>query len=339
MNSRNLALFFCVLVACATAGQAVSFTAFSDKSQQDADNKAILGAFRIHGFNTHIIERINQANAITIPSGVFLKEIKTKKGYKAQVILDLDSYLSNLQTRIDDLYREINTLKGTAEQFINNRLYISATKDLELAQKKKDLLKKYIALYASFIPLNKTFRFDLNLAELEKKLLERISGISLESSNSSGALSLPEISTLRIRITDSFGPLPNFPIIARQDSHFIENRTLANGEASFTFQNLNFDDGPHEIVIEPNLTPMFSKKINDKQKLKIYYNVNRNSETEPLLCAQKNINCNALWELYTRQNFEKSKQVPSEIDVSNLISPSNQSKSINNVSSQKESSN
>ncbi len=339
MNLKHFVLCFCLSAMQTVAGQAVSFFANSNISQIDADHRAVQGIFTQQGYNTNAIKKLEKANPKLLPQGLFVKTVNTDAGFQAQAILDIDVFLSDLQTKMSDLHREIQTLEGTTERFINNRLYIKAAKDLEIAKTKYQILKQYLLLYASIMPLNNMQQFKQNLSELEKRLTSRISGITLEANNSNGNQSKPEIPILRIRVTDAFGPLPNFPLTARQDKFFYENRTLTNGEISFFLQNLNFEDGPHEIVIEPSLPPEILSKIGNDKKMKIFYSVQRNNGAEQLLCKQKNINCNSLREMFERYHLEKNESNSLEIDVSNLSAKTDSPETINRIIPKKQVSN
>lgn len=324
MNLKNLALLFCIFAVHSVAGQAASFIAVSNISQDDANTNAIYGVFKQQGFDTDAIKQIRHLNSNKSSAGLFLKEIRTDQGYKAQAILDIDFYLADLQTKINDLQRDISTLKNAVEYSISNRLYAVAAKDLELAQIKRQDLKHYLGLYASTHPLNHKNQFKPNLSELEMNLLERLSGITFESSTPLGTFANPEIPSLKIRVTDVFGPLPNFPLAAKQDKIIAEGKTLANGEISFFLQNLDFSEGDHELIIEPGLPPLYLKKFINEKKLQFFYTIRRDSNIEHLLCARTSSYCSMLKDFFENHLTQKNEEDPPQMDLSKLTFPKGQ---------------
>ena len=74
-------------------------------------------------------------------------------------------------------------------------------------------------------------------------------------------------------VKDSIGPVPNFPLIARQSKTLSERRTQKNGIATFKLRNVNFEKGPYVVTVEPNLSLELLKKTGLRNALEVPYNV------------------------------------------------------------------
>ena len=294
MNIKSLILCACLAVAPALAGKIVTYTATSTVSQEEANNSAMAGVAKqiksqVSATKTLTkYEDINDGKSIlgetyraksNVKSNVVLKgvkvvPIKVDKGFKATATLDMDEFTASLQFRLKTLQQDIAKLEKSARKAIDTRTYANAASDLEIAEDKVNEYNFYLQQLADVYPLNDSHRLQHALPEIEKYLVERLSNLTITTTTEPNfELTKAEMPSWNVIVKDSIGPVPNFPLIARQSKTLSERRTQKNGIATFKLRNVNFEKGPYVVTVEPNLSLELLKKTGLRNALEVPYNV------------------------------------------------------------------
>ncbi len=294
MNIKSLILCACLAVAPALAGKIVTYTATSTVSQEEANNSAMAGVAKqiksqVSATQTLTkYEDINDGKSIlgetyraksNVKSNVVLKgvkvvPIKVDKGFKATATLDMDEFTASLQFRLKTLQQDIAKLEKSARKAIDTRTYANAASDLEIAEDKVNEYNFYLQQLADVYPLNDSHRLQHALPEIEKYLVERLSNLTITTTTEPNfELTKAEMPSWNVIVKDSIGPVPNFPLIARQSKNLSERRTQKNGIATFKLRNVNFEKGPYVVTVEPNLSLELLKKTGLRNALEVPYNV------------------------------------------------------------------
>ena len=315
MNIKSLILCACLAVVPAMAGKIVTYTATSTVSQEDANNSAMAGVAKqiksqVSATQTLTkYEDINEGKSVlgetyraksNVKSNVVLKgvkvvPIKVDKGFKATATLDMDEFTASLQFRLKTLQQDITKLEKSARKAIDNRTYANAASDLETAEDKVNEYNFYLQQLADVYPLNDSHRLQHALPEIEKLLVERLSSITITTTAEPNfELTKAEMPSWNVIVKDSIGPVPNFPLIARQSKNLSERRTQKNGIATFKLRNVNFEKGPYEIIVEPNLSLELLKKTGLRNALEVPYRVKISRCAIKLYCEMEANVCSAL---------------------------------------------
>ena len=294
MNIKNLILCACLAVVPALAGKIVTYTATSTVSQEDANNSAMAGVAKQIKSQVSATQTLTKYEDITdgksvlgetyraksnVKSNVVLKgvkvvPVKVDKGFKATATLDMDEFTASLQFRLKTLQQDIAKLEKSARKAIDSRTYANAASDLETAEDKVNEYNFYLQQLADVYPLNDSRRLQHTLPEIEKLLVERLSNLTITTTAEPNfELAKAEMPSWNVIVKDSIGPVPNFPIIARQSKTLAERRTQKNGIATFKLRNVNFDKGPYVITVEPNLSLELLKKTGLRNALEVPYRV------------------------------------------------------------------
>ena len=315
MNIKSLILCACIAVVPALAGKIVTYTATSTVSQEEANNSAMAGVAKqiksqVSATQTLTkYEDINDGKSVlgetyraksNVKSNVVLKgvkvvPIKVDKGFKATATLDMDEFTASLQFRLKTLQQDISKLEKSARKAIDNRTYANAASDLETAEDKVNEYNFYLQQLADVYPLNDSHRLQHALPEIEKLLVERLSSITITTTTEPNfELTKAEMPSWNVIVKDSIGPVPNFPLIARQSKNLSERRTQKNGIATFKLRNVNFEKGPYEIIVEPNLSLELLKKTGLRNALEVPYRVKISRCAIKLYCEMEANVCSAL---------------------------------------------
>ena len=315
MNIKSLILCACLAVVPAMAGKIVTYTATSTVSQEDANNSAMAGVAKqiksqVSATQTLTkYEDINEGKSVlgetyraksNVKSNVVLKgvkvvPIKVDKGFKATATLDMDEFTASLQFRLKTLQQDIAKLEKSAHKALDNRTYANAASDLEIAEDKVNEYNFYLQQLADVYPLNDSHRLQHALPEIEKLLVERLSSITITTTAEPNfELTKAEMPSWNVIVKDSIGPVPNFPLIARQSKTLSERRTQKNGIATFKLRNVNFEKGPYEIIVEPNLSLELLKKTGLRNALEVPYRVKISRCAIKLYCELEANVCSAL---------------------------------------------
>ena len=315
MNIKSLILCACLAVVPAMAGKIVTYTATSTVSQEEANNSAMAGVAKqiksqVSATQTLTkYEDINEGKSVlgetyraksNVKSNVVLKgvkvvPIKVDKGFKATATLDMDEFTASLQFRLKTLQQDIAKLEKSAHKALDNRTYANAASDLEIAEDKVNEYNFYLQQLADVYPLNDSHRLQHALPEIEKLLVERLSSITITTTAEPNfELTKAEMPSWNVIVKDSIGPVPNFPLIARQSKTLSERRTQKNGIATFKLRNVNFEKGPYEIIVEPNLSLELLKKTGLRNALEVPYRVKISRCAIKLYCEMEANVCSAL---------------------------------------------
>lgn len=314
MNFRLFAL--CVMmVVPAFAGRIVTYTATSNVSQEEANNAAIAGvakqissqieANQVMSKNeTEINGKSNFKQTYKAQNKVFsdlklkgieITTVKTDDGFKATAKLDLDIFTADLQLKLKTLQHDISELEEEAKNALNARNYSNAIKALEKGQPMVLQHQKVLDQLSQVYPVNENHRLRQNLAGIETLIVDRLSKIKIEGPSEQFELIRPEMPAWEVTVYDEFGPLPNFPLIARQGRHTLsERRTQNTGSATFNLRNVNFSSGPYIIYVEANLPMTILRDAGIQNSIEISYTVSQSKCSVQIQCNMASSICNAI---------------------------------------------
>jgi len=315
MNIKSLILCACLAVVPALAGKIVTYTATSTVSQEDANNSAMAGVAKQIKSQVTATQTLTKYEDISdgksvlgetyrsksdvkskvVLKGVKVVPVKVDKGFKATATLDMDEFTASLQFRLKTLQQEIAKLEKSARKAIDTRVYINAANDLEKATDKVNEYNFYLLQLADVYPLNDSHRLQHGLPEIENTLIERLSSITITTTAEPNfELTKAEMPSWNVIVKDSIGPVPSFPLVARQSKTLSERRTQKNGIATFKLRNVNYDKGPYVIIVEPNFPYEILKKAGLKNALEVPYRVRLSRCDVKLQCDMIANACNAL---------------------------------------------
>lgn len=315
MNIKSLILCACLAVVPALAGKIVTYTATSTVSQEDANNSAMAGVAKqiksqvtatqtltkyedINDGKSTLGETYRSKSDVkskVVLKGVKVVPVKVDKGFKATATLDMDEFTASLQFRLKTLQQDIAKLEKSARKAIDTRTYANAASDLEKAEEDVNEYNFYLQQLADVYPLNDSHRLQHALPEIEKLLVDRLSNLTITTTTEPNfELTKAEMPSWNVIVKDSIGPVPNFPIIARQSKTLSERRTQKNGIATFKLRNVNFDKGPYVITVEPNLSLELLKKTGLRNALEVPYSVKISRCEIKLACEMESNVCSAI---------------------------------------------
>jgi len=343
MNFKTLFLCTCLSIVPAFAGKIITYTATSKVSQEEANNAAIAGVAKqvkskISASQTQTkYEDINNGESTlgetyrannNVKSNVVLKGVKvvpvqTDKGFKATATLDMDELTADLQFHLKTLKQEIADLEKSARQAIDDRKYVNAVNDLSTAEEKVNDYNVYLLQLADIYPLDDSHRLQHGLPEIEKILVERISSITITTTAEPNfELTRAEMPAWNVIVKDSFGPLPGFPVVARQSMTLSERRTQNNGIATFNLRNVNFEKGPYVIIVEPNLPYELLRKTGKTKALEVPYTVRQSRCEVKLQCEYIANVCNAIENALSKKSISVSTDNANAPSINTEISTS-----------------
>ena len=296
------------------AGRVITYTAVSEKSQEEANNAAMAGVAKQivaqvdskqvltkkeskSGGNSSLDETFFSSNSVKSNiklKGVKIESVKTDKGYKATATLDMDEFTSDIQFQMKRIRTDVAKLEASAREALKNRQYAKVASDLQSAQAMLPDYERLLWQLSKVYPLNDTQRLLHNLPEVESALIEKLSGIKIKGPTETFALVSSEMPEWSVTVTDSEGPLSGFPLIAKQGRQTLaEKRTGENGSANFLLRKVNFETGPFSLTVMPNLPLAFIKASGLSQGIEITYKVKRSRCEVRLECNQIANLCNA----------------------------------------------
>lgn len=311
---KTTLLIALLAVLPAFAGRVITYTAVSEKSQEEANNAAMAGVAKQivaqvdskqvltkkeskSGGNSSLDETFFSSNSVKSNiklKGVKIESVKTDKGYKATATLDMDEFTSDIQFQMKRIRTDVAKLEASAREALKNRQYAKVASDLQSAQAMLPDYERLLWQLSKVYPLNDTQRLLHNLPEVESALIEKLSGIKIKGPTETFALVSSEMPEWSVTVTDSEGPLSGFPLIAKQGRQTLaEKRTGENGSANFLLRKVNFETGPFSLTIMPNLPLAFIKASGLSQGIEITYKVKRSRCEVRLECNQIANLCNA----------------------------------------------
>ena len=311
---KTTLLIALLAVLPAFAGRVITYTAISEKSQEEANNAAMAGVAKQivaqvdskqvltkkeskSGGNSSLDETFFSSNSVKSNiklKGVKIESVKTDKGYKATATLDMDEFTSDIQFQMKRIRTDVAKLEASAREALKNRQYAKVASDLQSAQAMLPDYERLLWQLSKVYPLNDTQRLLHNLPEVESALIEKLSGIKIKGPTETFALVSSEMPEWSVTVTDSEGPLSGFPLIAKQGRQTLaEKRTGENGSANFLLRKVNFETGPFSLTIMPNLPLAFIKASGLSQGIEITYKVKRSRCEVRLECNQIANLCNA----------------------------------------------
>ena len=311
---KTTLLIALLAVLPAFAGRVITYTAVSEKSQEEANNAAMAGVAKQivaqvdskqvltkkeskSGGNSSLDETFFSSNSVKSNiklKGVKIESVKTDKGYKATATLDMDEFTSDIQFQMKRIRTDVAKLEASAREALKNRQYAKVASDLQSAQAMLPDYERLLWQLSKVYPLNDTQRLLHNLPEVESALIEKLSGIKIKGPTETFALVSSEMPEWSVTVTDSEGPLSGFPLIAKQGRQTLaEKRTGENGSANFLLRKVNFETGPFSLTVMPNLPLAFIKASGLSQGIEITYKVKRSRCEVRLECNQIANLCNA----------------------------------------------
>ncbi len=311
---KTTLLIALLAVLPAFAGRVITYTAVSEKSQEEANNAAMAGVAKQivaqvdskqvltkkeskSGANSSLDETFFSSNSVKSNiklKGVKIESVKTDKGYKATATLDMDEFTSDIQFQMKRIRTDVAKLEASAREALKNRQYAKVASDLQSAQAMLPDYERLLWQLSKVYPLNDTQRLLHNLPEVESALIEKLSGIKIKGPTETFALVSSEMPEWSVTVTDSEGPLSGFPLIAKQGRQTLaEKRTGENGSANFLLRKVNFETGPFSLTVMPNLPLAFIKASGLSQGIEITYKVKRSRCEVRLECNQIANLCNA----------------------------------------------
>ena len=315
MNIKAIILCACIAALPAMAGKIVTYTATSKISQEEANNSAIAGVAKqvkskisatqkqtkfedIYNGESTLGETYRANNTVksnVVLKGVKVVPVKADKGFKATATLDMDEFTADLRFRLNTLKQEIADLEKTSRQAFSDRIYINSINDLDAAKEKVNEYNFYLAQLADVYPIDDSYRLQHGLADFEKILVERLSRLTFETTAKADLeIGRPEMPSWDVIVKDSLGPVPSFPLIARQSKTLAERRTQDDGSVTFSLRNVNFEKGPYVIIVEPNFPYELLKKTGMMNALEVPYRVIRSRCEVSVQCNLPSNICKAI---------------------------------------------
>ena len=315
MNIKAIILCACIAALPAMAGKIVTYTATSKISQEEANNSAIAGVAKqvkskisatqkqtkfedIYNGESTLGETYRANNTVksnVVLKGVKVVPVKADKGFKATATLDMDEFTADLRFRLNTLKQEIADLEKTSRQAFSDRIYINSINDLDAAKEKVNEYNFYLAQLADVYPIDDSYRLQHGLADFEKILIERLSRLTFETTAKADLeIGRPEMPAWDVIVKDSLGPVPSFPLIARQSKTLAERRTQDDGTVTFSLRNVNFEKGPYVIIVEPNFPYELLKKTGMMNALEVPYRVIRSRCEVSVQCNLPSNICKAI---------------------------------------------
>lgn len=327
------------------AGRIITYTAVSDKSQEEANNAAMAGVAKqivvqVNSNQTLTKKEVKSKGNSTLDEtffssnnvksnlklkGVKIETIKVAKGYKATASLDMDEFTADIQFQIRRIKTEVMKLENKARESLKNRLYAKAATDLQAAQ---DMLPEYERLLwqlSKVYPLNDSLRILHSLPEVETALINKLSQVKVTGPAEKFTLTTSEMPEWNVTVSDGEGPLPGFPIIIKQGRQTLsEKRTNDKGVATFLLRNVNYETGPYSMVVLPNLPLSIAKSCGLDRGIEITYDVKLSRCEIQLECSQIANACSAFEkELNQRSIFVVNKPKVPKISVYFLATEKN----------------
>lgn len=297
------------------AGKVITYTALSQVSQEEANNLAIAGVAKqivsqvsvnqkltkqetTANGNSTLSEKFliqDQVKSLLDIKGITITPVKVEKGYKATATLDLDEFTAGLQFKLRSLQTELKNLQESIVRALEGRQYANAIKGLDRAREIVGSYGKLAEQLGKVYPIDKSFLLEHRISDYETKLQEELSQIRIEGPREALTLNNSEMPPWSITVYDRQGPVENFPLVARQQSRrLLERRTQASGSATFKLRNVNFDQGPYSITIEPNFQSKWIDDAGLRQAFVLSYTVNKTKCNINLQCSEVANICSAL---------------------------------------------
>ena len=321
----RLSFLLILLIAGASfAGKVITYTASSDVSQEEANNTAIAGVAKqissqvsakqtltkeeaTVGKKATLKENYKSSSQVTSNvkiKGISVAPVKTEKGFKATATLDLDEYTADIQFQMTAIRQQVSEAEKNIQKSIDERQYAQAITALQDSKKKIAEYQELVTKLSSIYPVNESHLLKHNTANLENKLVEKISQIQIKGPSEKFTLATSEMPPWSVTVYDDAGPVSNFPLVAKQGFQvLLERRTQSDGSASFNLRKVNFEKGPYEIIVEPNLPNELVETAGLSQKFTLAYQVSDTQYPIRLRCNESANICNSLEKSLVKKNI------------------------------------
>lgn len=313
---KTPALLLALLMAIpAFAGRIITYTATSNMSQEDANNAAMAGVAKQIVAEVNVNQTVSKKETTkqgkntldesffssnNVKSNLKLKGIKivaehTDKGFKATASLDLDEFTADIQFQMKRIKESILKLEASAREALISRKYAKTATDLQQAQSKIPEYERLLWQLSKVYPLNESHQLLHNLPEIQNQLLEKLAHIKLEGPTEKFELTKSEMPEWSVLVVDDQGPLPGFPLIAKQARETLsEKRSDDNGKVAFLLRKVNFEKGPYSITVIPSLPLEYLKASELTQGIEVSYDVIQTRCEIQLECKQIANFCRAM---------------------------------------------
>ncbi|WP_298767773.1 hypothetical protein [uncultured Fibrobacter sp.] len=332
---KKLAILLClVAVFPVFAGKVITYTAVSNESQEDANNMAMAGIAKQISSQVNVNQQLSrqettangqstisekfliqdQVKAFIKIKGATITPIKVDKGFKATATLDLDVFTADIQFKLQAQKKELADLQTTIAQALDNRQYASAIKEIERG---KEIIQSYGKMsdqLGQIYPIDKSYLLEHNIPDYESRLQNELSQIRIEGPAEPFTLSNPEMPPWIVTVYDRHGPVANFPLVAKQKGHILlERRTSSDGSATFKLRNVNIENAPYVITIEPNLPGQWLETVGLRKAFEIPYSVSQAKCRIRIQCSEVANICNALEKKLAKKSIfiEENPDLPS----------------------------
>lgn len=314
MNLKILALSVLMMIPAAFAGKVVTYTATSRVSQEEANNAAMAGVAKQISSQVKTSQTLSKAETTAngksnysenyssqsnVQSNLKIKGITVKpepaeKGYKATATLDMDEYTADIQFKIKTIQQDVAKYERMAKQAMDDRLYLDAVNAVTAAKPLIADHKYLVAQLGQIYTINDSHRLQHNIPAIESDLINRLSEIKIQGPQTMN-ITKPEMPDWDVVVSDRQGPIPNFPVIARQARKLLaQRRTDSDGSVTFSLKSVNFDKGPYVIIVEPDLDMDLLKAAGLYQKFELSYKAAQSRCSVRLQCDEADNVCNAI---------------------------------------------
>lgn len=321
----HVLIFSMVFAAQAFAGRVITYTATSNVSQEDANNAAIAGVAK------QIVTQVDASQTLTkkevtkegtssldetffssnnVKSNIKLKGVTITpqkaegKGFKATATLDMDEFTADIQFQMKRIKEDIAKYEFEAREALTNRLYAKAAASLDAALPLVPEYERMLWQLSKVYPLNDSHKLVHDLSGIESALLTKLSKVTMQGPAEKFTLTKSEMPEWSVLVSDDQGPLPGFPLTARQGRQTLsEKRSGDNGMVSFVLRKVNFETGPYTITVVPNLPLGLLKSAGLDQGIEISYEVSQKRCEIRLECKQIANLCNAVEEVLGKKSI------------------------------------
>ena len=241
-------------------------------------------------YKQHIENAIQITSNETITGAEIVKKEIINGEHFALAVLEKSSFINDLNKKLDRKHDTINLLLSNADKNLGNGNITLALKKYEAATTEIPVFFSDLSLYESIS--NNTYEHDIEAYAIEIKdkiatILQDLKLEVIEGENQSSTVgeTLPEPIVVRATYKNQSGkhiPISSIRLIARHSDKSLIARTYSdnNGKATFSARTITPKYGSQNfITVELSLDdlPLRISKANQNRKVKVYYNVNKQS--------------------------------------------------------------
>jgi len=315
---RIICLMACfATLACA---RVVTWTAYSEDSQDAADELAIGGVAR--QISSHVkastalyqSETVNKSGAdlqsqVTIRnsvhSDIFLKGIRLQKlpkkdnKFGTTATLDLDELTSNYRFKLQTIQQEVSSLESRAKAALAEHRYVDAYKLLGEIPGVSRPYESILEEMATYVTLDNSLRLKTEAATIKDSLVKGLRKLEFKvvpGQGFTGPLQKDSSYTINVKVSDSNGGVAAFPITVEHGGKILEEAsTNSAGEATFKIPAKQLAQKPHELLVVPSI-PLDLRTAASLNPVKVPYQIDLPNYRVNLDCGNRGTVCTALLE-------------------------------------------